>query len=383
VPYWRPIDEGGLHIGYRKGENGGRWVGRRYVGKRAGRAPYDSRTLPGCADDTAPADGVRVLDYAQAIKAVRAWAAPAPAAGPLTVKQACADYVAFLKAERKTGPDAEQRLARHVLPKLGDKLVTDLTAENIEFVKRAMIRRDPDDPEVERRSKDTANRILTSLKAALNRAFAEPKNGIASDAAWRRVKPFHNVGRPREVFLDAGQANRLVNVTSGAFCKLVTAALLTGARPPHELATARVRDFHRDLGTLTVDGKTGRRDVVLTKEAVRFFVGISVGRAPDDLLLPKDDGTAWGKSHHVRSMQAAVAKAKLPEDTTIYSLRHSHASQALLNGMNLQLLAENMGTSVAMIEKHYGKFLAASRRQLVEETGFKLGLRPGNVAPLR
>ena len=30
-PYWRLLDEG-LHIGYRKGQSGGKWVVRRYVG---------------------------------------------------------------------------------------------------------------------------------------------------------------------------------------------------------------------------------------------------------------------------------------------------------------------------------------------------------------
>ena len=115
---------------------------------------------------------------------------------------------------------------------------------------------------------------------------------------------------------------------------------------------------------------------------MRFFEGIAAGKAPDALLLPKDDGGPWGKNHHIRPMQDAVEKAKLPRDCTIYALRHSHASQALLNGMNMQLLAENMGTSVGMIEKHYGKFLAASRRQLIEASSLNLGLKRGNVGRL-
>jgi hypothetical protein len=39
----------------------------------------------------------------------------------------------------------------------------------------------------------------------------------------------------------------------------------------------------------------------------------------------------------------------------MYSLRYSHTLQALLNGVNLKLLAENLGTSVRMIELHYGQ----------------------------
>jgi len=50
--------------------------------------------------------------------------------------------------------------------------------------------------------------------------------------------------------------------------------------------------------------------------------------------------------------------------------------------MNLNLLAENMGTSIRMLEVHYGKFIAGSRRKLIEESAFKLGLKPGNVKAL-
>jgi integrase len=177
---------------------------------------------------------------------------------------------------------------------------------------------------------------------------------------------------------------RLLNAAQGAFRNLLTAALLTGARPPHELVRLRVRDFRADLGTLSVDGKTGQRDIVLTKQAVLFFTGIAAGRGPDELLLPKDDGQAWGANHHIRPMQEVVERAKLPKDCTIYSLRHTCASQSIRAGMNLQLLAENLGTSIRMIEQHYGKFIAETRRELIEAGSFKLdGLDLGsNVTPM-
>jgi len=100
------------------------------------------------------------------------------------------------------------------------------------------------------------------------------------------------------------------------------AALLTGARAPHELAALRVRDFRADLQTISIaDGKTGARDVVLTREGVRWFSELVAGRAPDELLLPRDDGSAWNKSVHARDMKEAVKRAKLPKGTTLYSCR--------------------------------------------------------------
>jgi hypothetical protein len=82
-------------------------------------------------------------------------------------------------------------------------------------------------------------------------------------------------------------------------------------------------------------------------------------------------------------MRAAVQKAGLPDDVTIYSCRHTHISQAILAGANLKLLAENCGTSVAMLEKHYAKFFAAARQELIERTSFRLGLEEGEVLPFR
>ena len=67
----------------------------------------------------------------------------------------------------------------------------------------------------------------------------------------------------------------------------------------------------------------------------------------------------------------------------MYSLRHSHTSQALLNGVNLKLLAENLGTSVRMIELHYGKVVSASRRTPIEKTSPRFRLKSGNDATLR
>jgi site-specific recombinase XerD len=447
--HWRAIDAG-LHLGYWRGERGGSWLLRRYIGaqnilgENGAKKLYTVETI-GRADDTLDADGHSVLNFnqAQAVARERFAAANKPAsavAAELTVKAACEAYIKFLRAERKTADDTESRLRLHVYPdvagrrdeikaemealtarrklhasaarkgserakarlariaeretklrhelaalpttRLGDKLVRDLTTDDIEQWKRGLVHRDKDDPEVERRSKDSANRVLTMLKAALNRVFQDESKGITTDAAWRRVKPFHDVGRAREVFLDQAQSLRLVNVTKGGFRDLVTAALITGARPPHELVQCRARDFRANLGTLPVDGKTGRRDVVLTGEAIQFFKELCAGKKPDDLLFVRDDSSAWGANHHIRPMKDAVAKAKLPKGTTIYSLRHTHASQAILNGANLKFLAENMGTSIRMLEQHYGKFIAGSRRKLIEESGFKLGLKPGNVHTL-
>jgi integrase len=378
-PHWRSLS-GGTAVGYRKSrkpKKAGTWIAKHYTPEHGRRY----RAL-GAADDVLDADGKDVLTFAQAQQKAHEWfeEIAAPSKSAMSVRQAATAYIDYLRDEKKTADDTELRFKKHLYShEIADRPIVELTKDEIDKWKRRMIRRDPNDPEVERRSKDSANRVLTMLKAALNRTFNDDDNRIPSDAAWRKVRPFKGVGRARQVHLDTAQATRLINTTEGAFRNLVTAALLTGARPPHELAGLRVRDFHADLGTLSVDGKTGPRDIVLTEEGIGFFREIMAIRSPDALLLPRDDGKAWGKNHHIRPMQEAVGRAKLPDDTTVYSLRHTYASQSILAGMNLKLLAENMGTSIRMLEQHYAKFIAASKRKLIDESGFRLGLKRGKV----
>jgi integrase len=370
-PYWAEMHKG-LHLGYRRGPADGQWRVRRYLS--AGK--YHSEII-GVADDGAlVANGTTVLSYAQAYAK-----AQGPAQGPLTVREACERYVGYLKSHKRTAIDAERRLAKHVLPVLADMRVASLTREQILSVQRKMVKRDPD-PEVERRSKVSCNRVMASFRAALNRAYSDPSNSIPSNSAWR-VEPFSKVNSSRKIFLDADQQQRLINASEGGFRNLVIAALLTGARPPHELAQLRVRDFAAKSRTLAITaGKTGSRTVVLTHEATEFFAGAAAGRAADALLLPRDDGSAWINRTHIPCMQAAVKRAGLPTDCTIYSLRHSHISAALANGANMQLIAENTGTSLLMIEKFYGKFSSSRRAELIEAGVPRLGLVPGNVTPL-
>ena len=48
-------------------------------------------------------------------------------------------------------------------------------------------------------------------------------------------------------------------------------------------------------------------------------------------------------------------KDSIGRERTIYSLRHTYATFRLENGTNVYWLKQNMGTSVQMIERHYGQ----------------------------
>ncbi|MBK7162274.1 MAG: site-specific integrase, partial [Sphingomonadales bacterium] len=85
-----------------------------------------------------------------------------------------------------------------------------------------------DSDEARRSRQASANRILTILKAALNRAYQD--GDVQSDHAWRKVKPFEKADGVKLRYLSDDESRRLVNATDPTFRPMVQAGLLTGAR---------------------------------------------------------------------------------------------------------------------------------------------------------
>ena len=300
-PYWRNIQEGRA-IGYRRiSGKAGTWIARHY--DRAMGRQYESM---GVADDMLNADGVRVLTFPQAQDKAREWFARLldggpTAAVPVTVSEAWEHYRKDYRARGGKAPKMmETAVSAHVVPKLGDRRVTELTAAEIKAwhheLANAPARRrtgakaktpnvrviDETDEDGRRARRSTANNILTILKAMLNLAHRDGL--VPSDDAWRRVKPFPTVASARIRYLTDDEATRLVNACGADLRPLVIAALLTGCRY-QELARLRREDVDLAAGTAMIRQSKGGspRHVVLTDEAKRFFMQQTAGKARDDL----------------------------------------------------------------------------------------------------
>ena len=346
-PYWAPQVRG-CALGYRKGATGGTWVAR--VRDEEGEQHYHAL---GAADDLNDGGG---LSYEQAVDRARAFfGVAAKTAGRHTVGKALDTYLDRLRRENpeSTVADAEARIESIIRPELGNIPLTKLTKAKLLSWHATLS---------EGRAPETVNRITTMLKAALNLARAH--RWVSDDSSWRDIERLKG-GAARKVHLSASQCSDLLrHCKPQAFQDFVRAAILTGARTG-ELAALQVRDFDAATGTVEIrQGKTGARVVFLSEGAIEFFAEQTKGKSADDLLLPRADGGPWGKNHHQRPFAAAVLAAQLPADTVFYSLRHTYISLALLAGVNIQVLAENAGTSVRMIERHYGKFLNRDRRAM-------------------
>src|SRR3954454_23621239 len=94
------------------------------------------------------------------------------ASGPVSVEQACQEYVADLRARKgdRVARETDGRLRHHLLPALGQRSLSRLTAADLQSWRNSLVK-DGDNQERIRRSRDTANRILASAKAAFNLAF--------------------------------------------------------------------------------------------------------------------------------------------------------------------------------------------------------------------
>ena len=355
----------GISLGYRRTSTAGTWVARVADGRSGA---WTKRV--GIADDFSESDGQTVLTFWEAQEAAKAASRGDQVTGnrhaPMTVAQAAAAYLAGLEARsRRTAYDACHRLERLFLPRFGPTRIEDLTRRQLETWRDGLVRTG-EDAERRRRSQDTANRVLSIVKALLNHAIGDEANRVTDDSAWRLVRPFQRVARAREVHFTASEVLRLLEACDNTgFRDLVTAGFLTGARYG-ELAACQVRHFDENAETLFIpSGKTGPRTVILQPEAAAFFVRLAGARAKEQPLVPRFDGTYWGASHQVRPMKRALAAAGLDPTGTFYALRHSYISRAIEAGMPLTVLAENCGTSVRMIETTYAKVLASKRREFI------------------
>jgi integrase len=226
----------------------------------------------------------------------------------------------------------------------------------------------------------TANRVLTILKAALNRWAKRHK--LTDRSAWTDAERFAGVDAARQRFLERDEAIRLINACDPVFRPLVEAALLTGARYG-ELVALKVDDFKNGKLYIAISKSGKPRQVRLTDEGRGFFETLVAGREPTETLFLKN-GKPWGKSHQNEFMRQACINAKI-EPLGFHQIRHSYASMAVMSGLPLLILAENLGhTDTRMVETHYSHLLASFKDRMIEEHAPKLGIAtPGKVVRLK
>jgi len=350
-PYWGAPLARGRVLGFRRIDAAtGSWIAR--MRNETGHKIY--RSLGFLTDK---------FDYEAARQAALEWFGQQDAGvadAVVTVAEACRRYVEERRREERNGcaHDAEKRFERTVykIP-FGAIPLTKLRTPRIREWRDGL-----------KLSKGTSNRTLTDLKAALNLAVANRLVHPVMKREWGDVKAHPNATQRRTLFLDLRQRRRLLDAADGALRDLIEAAALTGARAG-ELTSATRGQFDTRLKLITFKGKVGARTVPLSRAALRLFKRLAKGKLPGAYLLTRNDGKPWGHSDWDDLVRAAGESAKLPKGVCLYTLRHSFITQAITAGMTTLDVARLCGTSVGMIEKHYGHLVAdAARKRLAAVT---------------
>lgn len=352
-PYWDRI-EAGCFLGYRKLEDGtGTWIAR--WRNEEGAQKYH-------AIGSTPSVG-----YDAAVKAARQWFAQCKGGSTevITVEEACRRYVIDRRTEKGEGTakDAEGRFNRLVYgTKFGKIKLPSLRTAHIADWRNAQVAQDDDaedDPDAERRAKDSANRNLATLKAALNLAY---RMGLASSTEqWDRVQSYQKVAKRRDVSLSMLDRKKLITAASPDLKVFLNAMLLTACRPG-ELAGCMVGDLD-PAGLLTVAGKTGRRTIPISPKALALLKSAAGDRDLDEPLLTRS-GVAWTRFEWRDAFQEARRAAGLAESVVMYSLRHVAISEMLVAGIDPMTVSKIAGTSIAMISSNYGHLI---KERVVEQ----------------
>lgn len=379
-PYWRLLRQG-LHLGYRKTTNGGVWMVRLAQGDG-----YIKKTLAQ-ADDFQDSNGATVISYAEAQKIALGFADRD--FSPLTVKEAAEHYLKWFKEHRKAYDVTRMNVHTHILPHFGKMLVADLkTAQIRKWLNnlaasparkrpdrdgKIKLRAAPQTENEKRARKASANRVLTILKAILNKAFQDEL--VSEDMAWRRVKPFANADEPVIRFLTEAECTRLINAATPALRQIIKAALFTGARYS-EITGLVAKDFNPDTATIYIQpSKSGKgRHIPLSVEGLDFFKTASVGKIGDAPVFTKEDGMKWGKNHQDRLLKAACAFGKIQPNITFHELRHTYASLLAQAGADLLTISKLLGHADTRItSRHYAhlcdKTLANTVNKLLPSFG--------------
>ncbi len=373
-PYWRQIVPG-TFIGYRKGKRGASWIVRQ-------RQPegYAEQRI-GTADDQGDADGDVVLTYRQAVARsqnvqveVRA-PLPRHYADGLTLNKVMQDYIDEHLAGKGSEKVTRQQVARHIEDSIGKKLVTALDAKALRKWHRDMANKpptnrgkvmpfDPNNAEQARSRRSTANRVLSMVKAALNRAWREDELPADLPSYWMKVEPYSLGDDPIPRMLEREEITRLLNASPADLRLLLQGALMTGARRG-DLIALRCRAYDAETQTLRIDvSKTGKTMVQpLTGEGAALFDELTAGRKPTDYLFVRDNGEPWNGHDVQKPMAAAVEAAKL-EDVSFKTTRATYGKLLLIATRDLELVAKALGHSDSRItRKHYAQYLPSEVAQ--------------------
>jgi integrase len=289
-----------------------------------------------------------------------------------TVEELCAEYLkkhAFPMKKEGSALMDQANIKNHVIPLLGHLAIADVSSTDVESFKHAV--RDgktaPQDPKAVQKlqrggspvkgGKGVANRCLALLSKMFNLAELW---GVRE----KRSNPVFGVTKfkekPKERFLSEEELRRLwahldkLEEDGAAGMQypvaLIRLLMLTGARCGEiQTLTWSMVDLQNKRLKLP-DSKTGSKTIQLSDQAVKELRGLPKASGNPYVIVGAKDGKPL---QNIRKPWIKIRKEVGLEDVRIHDLRHSFASLAAAQGVDLLTLGKLMGHRNASTTSRY------------------------------
>jgi len=171
----------------------------------------------------------------------------------------------------------------------------------------------------------------------------------------------------RDCYLDIDQRRALIAHATPDLAILARAMSLLPMRPG-AVASFKVANFDKRLNSLVIGkDKAGKdRKITLPASTAAFFAEQSKDKTPSAPLFARANGSAWNRDSWKYPFKDAVVAAELPIAATAYALRHSTITDLIVKGLDTMTVSQLAGTSIVMIEKHYGHLRAEHATKALE-----------------
>ena len=364
-PYSGPSLARGIALMYRRNKTNGTWV----VKASDGHGSYWTKGFA-LADDFEDSDGKNVLTFYQAQDQAKKLARGDNGSADstlITVDSALKEYKCDLEA-RNANPYNAEHPRVHLTSMLLSKPVPMLTAKELQGWRDSLLIK---------MAPATITRLCRCICAALELA-AQHDRRIQNREAWEiGLAGLPDAQEARNVVLSDDKVHEFIAtayVLNHQLGLLTDTLAITGARPS-QVVRLRVEDLHahpvrpklmmpksaKGGGRNRSVKKTERYSVPITLQLASKLKAAAQGRSDDAPLLLQSDGRPWdknpGQKYHRQIDKAVTAIGLDPAEVTMYCLRHSSIVRMLLRNLPIRLVASLHDTSVAMIEKHYSKYI--------------------------
>jgi len=222
------------------------------------------------------------------------------------------------------------------------------------------------------------NMALRTLVAAFNWAKGQE---LISAHCLENSKAVQVRGRKRsrgqETYVPPATWKKLierVDRTNHGFADVLRFLYSTGCRPS-EAFNVEARYYHPADRCVVYPGhpgpddfawknarRTGKDRVIFLPEEIAMTVERRIEEHPTGPVFLTNRGTPWASVNVSVNIRWYAKRLKIVPPPSAYGFRHTYATDWLLNGGSIKVLADLIGTSVSMIERHYGHIMVDKER---------------------